>query len=204
MCVPLLTKGMQASFSLSEEVFSDDEDDVTEHESDEEDSENDSSHELILTISDRGSQCLGESEEHGITLILKYLNVRDAASIRNGRYKIGSSVALQLKDLSTRNVPYNHSFKVSDYSPISFPVRMVSLKSNELIKRKLWVMLKAKVLKPTYSPWGTVVVIGQKKDGSPRCCINFRGLNIGVNADRFPIPNIEEILDKIAGAVVFN
>lgn len=48
--IPLLTKGWQASSSWREAFTSDDEEDETEYETDEGDSENDSSHELFLTL----------------------------------------------------------------------------------------------------------------------------------------------------------
>src|SRR3954449_3797022 len=38
-----------------------------------------------------------------------------------------------------------------------------------------------------------------KKDGSYRKCINYRRLNADTERDSWPLPNIEELLERMAG-----
>lgn len=151
--VPLLTEGMQASSSLSEEFTSNDEKDEIEHETDEEDSENNSSHDLVLILSEPDSQWLGKKEEVSITSMLGHLNVKNAASSWDALYKEGFIVAWQLKDLSPSNVPYKHPYELNDYNQMPFPVRRMPPKHNKVVKKEIENMLKARVIKPAYSPW---------------------------------------------------
>lgn len=123
--------------------------------------------------------------------MLGHLNVRDAASIRDTLYEGGFVVAWQLKDLSSSSVPDKHSFELSDYSPISFPVRRMPPTHNEVIKKEIEDMLKARVISQAYSPWRFSVMIAEKWDRRPRFFINYHALNRRMKADRFSIPNIE-------------
>jgi hypothetical protein len=43
----------------------------------------------------------------------------------------------------------------------------------------------------------------QKKGGSLRMCVNYRGLNQVTIKDRFPLPRIDDLIDKLHGATVF-
>ena len=43
-----------------------------------------------------------------------------------------------------------------------------------------------------------------KKDGSLRMCIDYRALNNLTHRNRFPLPDIQDLLDKMQGATVFS
>lgn len=75
---------------------------------------------------------------------------------------------------------------------------------NEIINRELEMLMTARIIKPTNSPWGLSVVVAQKKDGSKRFCVDYRALNKRMKADRFPSPKIEEFLDDLKGCNVFS
>ena len=44
----------------------------------------------------------------------------------------------------------------------------------------------------------------KKKDGSLRLCIDYRGLNAVTIKNKYPLPHIGELFDKLQGAVVFS
>lgn len=48
-------------------------------------------------------------------------------------------------------------------------------------------------------PWCAPIVIAKKKDGSFRKCVAYNGLNDRTERESWPLPNIEELLEKLAG-----
>ncbi|CAF1512760.1 unnamed protein product [Didymodactylos carnosus] len=64
-------------------------------------------------------------------------------------------------------------------------------------------MLDNHVIRPSSSPWSSPVVLIKKKDGSPRFCMNYRRLNLITERDVYPLPRIDDIIDKLAGSQYF-
>ena len=55
-------------------------------------------------------------------------------------------------------------------------------------------------IKPSKSPYGSLVLFVKKKDGSLRMCIDYRALNKITIKNRYPLPRIDELLDRLEGA----
>ena len=59
-------------------------------------------------------------------------------------------------------------------------------------------------IRPSYSPWGAPVLFVKKKEGSLRMCIDYRELNKLTVKNRYPLPRIDDLFDKLQGKTVFS
>lgn len=94
-----------------------------------------------------------------------------------------------------------------DLTPGSVPPACKSYRMAPLEEKELWDQLQAYLkdgkIEPAQSPFGAGVLFARKKDGTLRLCIDYRGLNAITIKDRYPIPRIDEQLDKFAKCEVF-
>ena len=68
--------------------------------------------------------------------------------------------------------------------------------------RNLW---ENKIIKKCNSPWNTPLVCVWKKEKQDiRLCLDFRQLNLVTERQAFPMPNINELLDRLSGARYFS
>lgn len=47
-------------------------------------------------------------------------------------------------------------------------------------------------------------MLANKKDGTKRICVDYRRLNKVCLKDRFPVPNMEDLIDCLAGSYVYS
>ena len=72
------------------------------------------------------------------------------------------------------------------------------------LKEQLRQLLEQGFIRPSVSPWGAPVLFQKKKDGTLRLCIDYRGLNNLTVKNKYPIPRIDELLDRLHGSTVFS
>ena len=71
-------------------------------------------------------------------------------------------------------------------------------------KRQITQNLSRGWIRPSVSPYSAPVLFSRKKDGGLRMCIDYRKLNQATIRDRGPLPNVQELLDKLGGSKVFS
>ena len=103
--------------------------------------------------------------------------------------------AFSYDDLGTCTVG-KHAIHTTVEKPIYMRPYRRSLKEAKEIEEEVKAMLEAKIIRPSKSPWSFPVLMVPKKDGSRRFCIDYRALNKVTVKDAFPIPRIDDILDK--------
>ena len=81
--------------------------------------------------------------------------------------------------------------------------RMSALELAE-IRQQLDKLLLMGRIEPSQSEFSAGVMFARKKDGSLRMCMDYRDLNRVTVPSRYPLPRIDDCLDRIQGAVVFS
>ncbi|MCO5606416.1 hypothetical protein L7F22_060604 [Adiantum nelumboides] len=88
-------------------------------------------------------------------------------------------------------------------SPNRPPYRVSAAQQKEIISQ-VNELLEKKLIQASSSPYCSSVLLVQKKDGSWRMCIDYRALNKNTIKNRFPIPRIGDILDRLKGGSMFS
>jgi len=97
-----------------------------------------------------------------------------------------------------------HHIDTGDARPVRQPLRRFPPAHVEAISQHVDNMLKQGTIEPASSPWASNVVLVKKKDGSFRCCIDYRQLNSVTTKDVYPLPRTDDCLDAMASATVFS
>ena len=61
-------------------------------------------------------------------------------------------------------------------------------------------MKNAGIITPSSSEWASPIVLVPKKDGTMRMCVDYRRLNSVSEADAYPMPRIDELIDRLGSA----
>jgi hypothetical protein len=69
-----------------------------------------------------------------------------------------------------------------------------------LVREEIKYMLDKGLIEPSQSAWSSPIVLIPKPDGSQRLCIDYRKVNSVTRADSFPIPRLEDCIDKIGNS----
>ena len=89
-------------------------------------------------------------------------------------------------------------------SPPNKPPYRVSQAQQEEIMRQVNELVEKKMVRPSSSPFCSPVLLVQKKDGTYRMCVDYRALNRITIKNRFPVPRVEDLFDKLQGSTYFS
>ncbi|WVZ52083.1 LOW QUALITY PROTEIN: hypothetical protein U9M48_003176 [Paspalum notatum var. saurae] len=72
------------------------------------------------------------------------------------------------------------------------------------VKKQIDELLEKGFIRKSTSPWASPVLLTEKKDGTLRMCVDYRGLNAVTRKNKYPPPRIEDLFDQLKGARVFS
>lgn len=102
-----------------------------------------------------------------------------------------------------------HSIPTIDNTPIHAKSYRYPFVHKTEVKKQIESVLDQQIIRSSHSPWSAPVwVVPKKLDGTGnrkwRLVIDYRKLNDKTISDRYPIPNINDILDSIGKAKYFS
>lgn len=102
-----------------------------------------------------------------------------------------------------------HKINTKDNLPVFTKTYRYPYIHKEEVRRQITDMLNQGIIRPSNSPWSSPIwIVPKKLDASGkrkwRLVIDYRKLNEKTISDRYPIPNITEILDKLGRSMYFS
>ena len=79
----------------------------------------------------------------------------------------------------------HHAIETGNHPPIYTPPYRVSYKDEQVQRQEINKLLEQGIIEESTSPWSSPIVLVRKKDGSVRCCVDFRKLNNVTTRDAF-------------------
>ncbi|KAL0533670.1 hypothetical protein IC582_027711 [Cucumis melo] len=72
------------------------------------------------------------------------------------------------------------------------------------LQKQLDELLNVGFIRPVKAPYGAPILFQKKKDGSLRLCIDYRALNKLTVCNKYPLPIITDLFDRLHGAKCFS
>lgn len=140
-------------------------------------------------------------------LNLKHLNKEERLSIESLCAKYSDIFCLSNDKITTTQL-YKHTISLKDNTEPIFtkPYRLPYSQKSE-VKKQIDSMLKDGIIEPARSEWSSPLLLVPKKTTDStkkwRLVVDYRKLNNVIQDDKFPLPNISEVLDSLSGSIYF-
>ncbi|XP_037806852.1 uncharacterized protein LOC119600595 isoform X1 [Lucilia sericata] len=93
---------------------------------------------------------------------------------------------------------------LKDEKPIFCNPRRLPIRERYIVDSQIEQWLDEGIIEPSESEFCSPIVLTKKKDSTPRLCIDFRRINKVIVKDRYPLPLIEDQLDRLQNAYIFS
>jgi Reverse transcriptase (RNA-dependent DNA polymerase)/RNase H-like domain found in reverse transcriptase/Integrase zinc binding domain/Chromo (CHRromatin Organisation MOdifier) domain/gag-polyprotein putative aspartyl protease len=90
------------------------------------------------------------------------------------------------------------------HKPPCRPTYRLSHLELEECKKQVEELLQQGLIRPSASPYGSPILFVRKKEGTFRMVIDYRQINNLTVKDKYPLPRIDDLLDKLQGATYFS
>jgi len=114
------------------------------------------------------------------------------------------NVVQNYQAVSTKSTNIQMRLTLNDDKPIHSRPRRFSYSERCIIDKQTDQWLKDGVIETSESEYSSPVVLVNKRDGSHRLCIDYRRINKVIIRDHFPLPLIEDQLDRLQDARIFS
>jgi hypothetical protein len=109
------------------------------------------------------------------------------------------------KDAIPPHRPFDHRIPLEpDSAPPFGPIYKLSPAEMEVLHDYIQNALATGAIQPSESSAGAPILFVKKKDGSLRLCVDYRGLNKITKKNRYPLPLISDLLDRLGKARYFS
>ena len=155
----------------------------------------------------QAKRLLHKDNKQFLVLINEVESVESKLSLNQTKFlaKFNANFVEDLPPGLPKSRPEDHAIEII---PGSAPTCRAPYRQNQIeqkeIQNQVEELLNRDLIRPSSSPFGALVLLVKKKNGTYRMCIDYRALNKITIRNRFPIPRVDDLLDKLAGASVFS
>nr|XP_046492926.1 uncharacterized protein LOC124224766 [Neodiprion pinetum] len=82
------------------------------------------------------------------------------------------------------------------------PYRLSTVE-RQIVRDKIKELQEENIIRPSYSPFASPIILVKKKDGSDIMCVDYPELNNNTVAVTYPLPLIADQIDRLGGAYYF-
>lgn len=165
------------------------------------------------TMNVTNTVCTARQTENRVDDILKQIHVdetdQNIKNILTNLCSEYSSVFNLNQEVTSKVKNFQHEIHLKPHTvPIYIRQYKLPPAYREVIADKVQQMVDADLAEPSYSAWNAPVLLVPKKGckdlSEYRLVIDYRKLNDVVKEDKFPIPNIDDILDGLSQSKFFS
>jgi hypothetical protein len=131
------------------------------------------------------------------------LNESDQEKFNQVKQKIKSVVATNAKELG-QTTAGEHKITLIDPKPVFVPPYRKSAAEQAIIQKETSTLYEANLIRKSRSAYCAPVIIVKKKGGQPRMVLNYKKLNSVMKTEIWPLPRIDDILEKLAQSTIFS
>jgi len=88
--------------------------------------------------------------------------------------------------------------------PVFAKARRLDPNKLDCARKEFLELEEAGIIRRSNSPWSSPLHMVKKKDGTWRPCGDYRRLNVATTPDQYPLPNVQDVANKLHGCTVFS
>lgn len=95
------------------------------------------------------------------------------------------------------------SIHLMDNSPVVYRPYRLSYNERKVVRNIVDDLLKNEIVRESDSPYSSPILLVKKKNGEMRMCVDYRKLNSKTVKDKYPLPRVDEFLEKLKNCKYF-
>jgi hypothetical protein len=103
-------------------------------------------------------------------------------------------------DVPNKTTDACHDVDIGDAAPIKQHLYWLNPLKREVMRNEIQYMLDNDIIEPSNSDWSSPSLLVPKSDNTLRLVTDFRKVNYVAKSDTYPIPGIEDCIDKVGHA----
>ena len=148
-------------------------------------------------VSDAGHSCIDRAEQSGSCESLSTLPPEQQSDLT----QLLSEFSDVFSETPGKTTLGEHNIAIQpDAQPIRCTPYRLNPEKSQFLRQELDNLLEQGIIEPSESPWASPVVMVPKADGSIGLCTDFRKVNAVTVPDPFPLPRVDDLIDRIGNA----